>query len=476
MPIAAKSLSCLLRCLVSATVLFAAAAGASSQEAKAQWLPRDEMIGAIIGFAASRCGQPDGVLPELFEAYCKDRSSELVVHMTARTVLGSQSDEALRELCRKHRISECQTQEETSRGQQLLVLDRTIATTGSAMTSTWSPDNRFLLLDLARGRWEASLLDLASGQLLDKAIAKSGLEATAWSSDGKYLAVISGDRTIDGQMPPLGGIRVLSIASLGEVGAFPASRKGCDFRLGRKLLAFTADSKFLWVGCFARDTSSPAMIKLKIPKLEIEDELRLSPPPGVLQAHFSPQTISREANDLILSGSFHPRKQSGMASIDGAVAAFSLTKKSPIYPSFFPGSPFVIIRHTEDSSLVFLYSAKGGTPDYSRGGAPIDWKIEVWDTRSQKRVSTFGGATDAGTLTTSLVSIPQSNVLVRAFGPRSSSRMTLIVIDDRTGTVLQELGPFRTRGGVVVSPDGSSVAVFGFNDIRIYKVNRRSDG
>jgi hypothetical protein len=186
----------------------------------------------------------------------------------------------------------------------------------------------------------------------------------------------------------------------------------------------------------------------------------------VRQASFWPHAITREANDLVLSGIFY-------AGTNGAVAAFSLTTKQPVYPTFFPGSSFSIVRHAEASSLVLLHSVKRGPHDDSKGGSPEEWKIETWDTRSQRRVSDFDGATDAGTVTEFRVSIPQSNLFIRAVGSRISSRRTLIVMDDRTGSVLQEIGQLPTAVGMVVSPDGSRAAVFGSKDIRIYKVNRR---
>jgi hypothetical protein len=46
-----------------------------------------------------------------------------------------------------------------------------------------------------------------------------------------------------------------------------------------------------------------------------------------------------------------------------------------------------------------------------------------------------------------------------------------MIVDDRTGSVLQEIGPVPTPVGIVPSPDGSRAAVFGFDTIRIYKVN-----
>jgi hypothetical protein len=79
------------------TILLAATftVGTAAQEGKTQWLPREEMIGAIIGFAASHCGKVDGLLAALIEPHCKDPTAGFAVHMVARMALGSESDEAL---------------------------------------------------------------------------------------------------------------------------------------------------------------------------------------------------------------------------------------------------------------------------------------------------------------------------------------------------------------------------------------------
>jgi hypothetical protein len=458
----AKPVSYLLRGLLSATFLFAAASGTYSQEGKTLWLPRDEMIGAIVGFAASRCGQPDGPLAALVEPYCKDPSSGFAVHLVARMALGSQNDEALRELCRKHQISECQVQEETSRGQSILVLDQTIAITGSPMASTWSPDNRFLLLGNAGGKGRTHLLDLVSGRLSEQTLGKGMAQASAWSPDGKYMAVDS-----------VGSFQIVSIAavaSLQEVGVLPARKDGCRFR---KPLAFTADSRSLWVSCQANDfrEASRVALKLSIPELEIEDELLLAPPSGAFRAGFLADRITRYADDLILMGALFRRNEAGWPEGGGRVV-LSLMKKQPVYASF-PTSGAGVIKHSDDFSSVLLYSSQTVQKLGSKGELPKEWKIEIWDTRSGKRVGMFGGAADADTYMLVPVSVPKSNLLVRAFGSRSSSRKTLVVMDDQIGTVLQEIGPLPTPVGIVVSANGSRVAVFGFRDIRIYKVNRR---
>jgi hypothetical protein len=50
----------------------------------------------------------------------------------------------------------------------------------------------------------------------------------------------------------------------------------------------------------------------------------------------------------------------------------------------------------------------------------------------------------------------------------------LVVMDDRSGAVLQEIGPMPSVHGIVVSPDGSRAAIYGFEETRIYKINRPS--
>ena len=449
------------RNLVSAILLIATfTAGTAAQEGKTQWLPRDELIGTIIGFAASHCGKLDGLLAALVEeTHCKDPTAGFAVHMMARAALGSLRDEALRDLCRKYGISECQTQEETSRGQPLLALDSMVAVTGSPMKSTWSPDNRFLLFD-TRGKTGVRVLEIASGQHLDKSLAKHGVLAPAWSPDRRYVAIASS-----------AGVRILSVASWEEVGLMLATKDRCS-RVGNSL-AFTADSRSVWITCTENDFHNAARIaiRLSVPDLKIEDELMVSPPPGVARAGFSTNAITRHSDDPILTGYFYWRDEKGMPLGGTGLTALSLTTKEPVYPPLQAGS-HLVIRHADDLSRVLLYSTRSVGPADSMGNAAKEWKIETWDTRSSKRLGTFGGTTDADSERTVPVPIPQSNLLVATFRRRTSYRTTLVVIDDRSGTVLQEMGPVPLAVGIVASPDGSRVAVFEHDAIRIYKVSR----
>jgi hypothetical protein len=435
-------------------------ASTAGQQEKTQWLTRDEMIDAIVGFAASRCGKVEGLLAALTEPYCKDPTGGFAVHMFARVVLDGQSDEALRDLCRRHGIAECRTQEETPREQSFFVLDSTVALTGSPLRSAWSFDNRFLLFDTL-GKTGLRVLDVASGQLVDKSLGKHAVLASAWSPDGRYVAVA---------FP--GVTRILSVASWEEIGVVQATKDRCG-RVGNSL-AFTTDSRSLWITCTENDFRSRARIAIKVslPELKIEDELLVSPPRGMARAGFWMNAITRHSDDLILAGYLYRLDQKGMPQGNTVLAALSLTTKGPVYPSF-QASSHVIIRHTDDLSRVLLYSVRAVQNASSKGELPKEWKIETWDTRTGKPVGTFGGTTSAGSYMTLPVAIPRSNLLVAAVGARSSPRKTLMIVDDRTGSVLQEVGPVPTPVGIVPSPDGSRAAVFEFNAIRIYKVNRQ---
>jgi hypothetical protein len=420
------------------------------------------MIGAIIGFAASHCGKVDGLLAALIDPYCKDPTAGFAVHMVARAALGSQSDDALRDLCRKHGIAECQTQEETSRGQPLFALDSTMAIIGSPMKATWSPDNRFLVFD-SRGKTGVRALDIASGQLLEKPLAKHGLQASAWSSDVKYVAVVT----------LFSGLRLLSAASWEEIGFSPTTKDGCNVR-GNSLLAFTSDSRSLWVTCDAVDFHNAARvaIKLGLPELQVEDELVISAPPSVARAGFLMKSITRYSDDLTLTGSLLWRDEKGMPQGSTGLTALSLTTKKPLFPPFQAPSGFSIL-HADDLSRALLFSARAVQSAESKGEAPKEWKIETWDIGTGERLGAFGGTTDADSERTVPVVIPRSNLVVATYRKRISSRATLIVIDDRSGTVLQEIGPVPLVIGIVPSPDGSRLAVFGHDTIRVYKRNRQ---
>ena len=66
-----------------------------------------------------------------------------------------------------------------------------------------------------------------------------------------------------------------------------------------------------------------------------------------------------------------------------------------------------------------------------------------------------------------------SGLLIAAKGAQSSDRKTLLVLDERTGAVVQEIGPVRAVVGIVPSPDGARAAVFGHDTIRIYRVDHQ---
>jgi hypothetical protein len=99
------------------------------------------------------------------------------------------------------------------------------------------------------------------------------------------------------------------------------------------------------------------------------------------------------------------------------------------------------------------------------------WAVETWDTASGKQIGSFGGKTDADHRRLLPIAVPRSNLLITAYSARNSARGTLVVMDDRSGAVLQEIGPMPSVVGFAVSSDGSRVAVWGFNETHIYKVN-----
>jgi hypothetical protein len=447
-------------CLVLAILLWAGMSpGARAQEPRTVWVPRDEMVGAIIVFAATQCGKIDELLPELFAAHCKDPSGVSAMFMLARMALAHQSDAALRGLCTKHGIADCQTQEETSRGQPILVPDITVAVRGSALTSSWSPDNRFLLL--RSGRSEGlQILDVESGQFVDKTLQKVDVFGFAWSPDGKHAALTT-----------LAALRILSVGSWEELGTRLATKEGCQFQ-AQRYMAFTLDSRSLWVPCGGGQSSGQRRIaqKISVPELKVEDEMLLSPPPGAARMGFSALSIARHADNVVVTGTLYRYDEAGKLQAGEGVSALNLTRKVPVYPPFAAG---LFIRHSDDLSRVLLYRRRATGPADKRGNAPVEWAVETWNTESGEQIGRFGGTTGADSTRVMPVAVPMSNLLVAAYGSRSSLRRTLIVMDDRSGAVLQEIGPMPSVDGIVVSPDGSRAAIYRSDETRIYKVNRQ---
>jgi hypothetical protein len=411
------------------------------------------MIDAIIGFAATQCGKLDEFMPELFAAHCKDPTGGIVVHLMARAALARHSDAALRELCSKHGIAACRTLEETSRGRPLLVLDSTVAI--SPHFVSWSPDNRFLLFQ--DGGAVPRVLDTASGQLVDKALGRRA-EAFAWSLDGKLAAVTS-----------LRGLRLLAVGSWEEVGAGLPTNVGCR-TVGQRHIAFTADSRSLWVSC-SNHFSPQARVaqKLSVPELKVEDEVLLSPAPGADRTALRAVAIVRHADDVIMTGILYQYSETGELQRGGGITALSLKRKLLVYP---PSAGGTFIRHTDDLSRVLVHTwHPAGAADKQGHPPPMAWAVETWDTALGKQIGSFGGKTDADHRRLLPIAVPRSNLLITAYSARNSARGTLVVMDDRSGAVLQEIGPMPSVVGFAVSSDGSRVAVWGFNETHIYKVN-----
>jgi hypothetical protein len=119
----------------------------------------------------------------------------------------------------------------------------------------------------------------------------------------------------------------------------------------------------------------------------------------------------------------------------------------------------------------------------------MEWAIETWDTASGKQIGrSFGGTTDADSIYRPFVPVPMSNLLISVYGKKTAARWTLVVMDDRSGAVLQEIGPMPRVNDILVSPDGTRAALrvgrcgpeetgvrrCGSEETRIYKINRSS--
>jgi hypothetical protein len=165
-----------------------------------------------------------------------------------------------------------------------------------------------------------------------------------------------------------------------------------------------------------------------------------------------------------------------------AVQSFSLQTKEPLHP------PVLMPLYHDDwnsRSIVNLRSvASAHLAEDQRGVLVRFYGVGSGGTRpSRPEVaelwSTEGrGKVEAG---------PPDTMLDRHLGPptriatsglhitprtiANSSRRTLLVLDSRSGNTAQEIGPVPPVEKILVSPDGSRVAVFGRREIRFYRVS-----
>jgi hypothetical protein len=125
----------------------------------------------------------------------------------------------------------------------------------------WSPDGRTLAI---LGSGKLFLFDLEQKQIVDRDIeVKGGPQNIAWSADGSLLAL--------GKI----NVRLFRVADGKELGRRDGIRYARCGTSPRQGAAFTADGRFLWVGCGARGERGGyrAAEKLTVPDLELADSV-----------------------------------------------------------------------------------------------------------------------------------------------------------------------------------------------------------
>jgi WD40-like Beta Propeller Repeat len=387
----------------------------------------------------------------VFDSVCHDphRSTGLAEHMIAYGMLNSLGDEALIEICRRNKIAECEKQQEVSKGRSILTFDSTVNLSGAGAVfhPMWSPDNRFLLVDNLPKR-EIRLLDVGSGRLLDPPIyAGPSLDAAAWSPDGKYFAFRDQKRAHPDQEPPIGGVRLYSALTLEELAIFAYSKDGCS-SFGAREMAFTADSKALLVVCANVKNRVAKAIMLSVPGFAIEDSL-IPMSSELAEPSYKIDGLSPLADDLILTARFRVTK-AGTFPIVTAVQSFSLRTKKALHPAV-QMDRLGSARLTDDLSGLYVGN-------------------ELWSTESGQRIAT--GVNPSGRYLGAPDRIPQLGMHLESRGGTNSLRAGLVVIETQSGAAVQEIGPISGVERILVSPDGSRVAIFGMHEIRFYNVNQ----
>jgi WD40-like Beta Propeller Repeat len=426
-----------------------AIAGVSAQQPEAtatRYLQREEMVDAIIHNALlGDCRTRRAIFGSAFVSTCKAREIGDGEPIRMMIFLDRLPDDALIEICRRNQIADCEKPKEVSSGRPILTLESVFDIEFNSPKATWSPDGRLLLLDnLNLPGVEARLLDVAAGKLLSPPLyAGSPISDAAWSPDGKWLALSERSRVYAERDPALATVRLYASALRRETARISAGDAGCSAGLAEGM-AFTADSKALWILC-SHETKEAKAIKLKVPALTAQDSfVPQASMPGWSESYWE-EGLLRSAGDLIMSIRFAtPKPVNGPRS---AVQAFRLSNREPLYPPMHVGRS----RLADDLSGLYV-----GT--------------ELWSTQSAQRLAT--DVKPSGRYLAAPNRLPGMALHIEARAPHKSLHGGLAVIDSATGVTAQEIGPIPKVVTVLVSPDGTRVAVAGFRGIRFYRVSR----
>ena len=412
----------------------------------AQYLPRDEMVDAIIHNALlGDCQSRRGIFGSAFVTTCKAPEIGAGEPIRMMSFLDRLPDNALIEICRRNKIADCEKSKEVSKGRSILMPESVFDIEFNSPKATWSPDGRLLLLDnLNPPAGEVRLLDVAAGKLLGPPLyAGPPITDAAWSPDGQWIALSERRRVYAERDPALATIRLYASATRREVARVSAGDGGCSAGFAEGM-AFTANSRALWILC-SHETKEAKAVKLKVPGLEVEDSfVPQAPTPGWSESYWE-EGLLRVADDLIMTIRFAtPKPVKGPRS---AVQAFRLSTRQPLYPPIHVG----LSRLADDLSGLYV-----GT--------------ELWSTQSGQRIAT--GVKPSGRYLGAPNRLPGLGLHIEARAPHGSLHGALAVIDSATGATVQEIGPIPKVVTILVSPDGARVAVAGFRGIRLYRVSR----
>ena len=464
---------------LSLALVFGSSSTARAQETAVKSAPRTEMIAAIMNYAGSGgCDTLRNVFGALLEETCRTPGSGTAVYMLALAALHSQPDQALIEICNRNKLLDCEPRLEVSTGKPVLAFDTSFSVHALDAVGAWSPDGRRLVIyAIGQPNGQTRLIDVERLQFGPVVAEGAPPTAVAWSPDGKYIA-LNGLRLGPMATSPL-GIRLFASDSFEEEGIIASTKEHqCGFATS-KHMAFTADSKALWVNCADR-SGAPIAIKLRVPGLEVEGQLSPAPPAPDTQYTFQTYAISRN-DDLALTGILKPaRTVPPDYKQQMAVQSFSLQTKTALHPPILmnlyygdgdgeaSGERTAMSLHFRRDLSAVLIQFPGAS--FSPPGRTCPAVAELWSTEGRGRL-------DTGSLVTMIERYLQPNPIGRSGLHLSlryranSARLTLAVIDSRSGDTVQEIGPVPPVMNTLVSPDGSRVALIGTRDICFYRVD-----